>query len=60
MDEGLKKDFLLDEPKFNKKSCRREFMQYFIMQLFFFHDKSIDLCRLESNDTFVIGSCRIQ
>ena len=38
--------------EFNKQSCRREFIKYFIMQLFF-GDESIDLCRLESNNTFV-------
>ena len=48
------------ESGFNKKSYRPEFIKYFIMQLFFFHDKSIDLCRLESNNIFVIGSCKIQ
>ena len=34
-------------------------LNYIIMQLFF-EDESIDLCRSESNNTFVIGSCRIQ
>ena len=60
MDERLKR-FLIGraEGELNKKSCRREFIKYFIMQLFF-HDKSIDLCRLESNNIFLIGSCRIQ
>ena len=59
MYERLKKK-MLNEPEVTSMSKLAGGSSLNILSCSFFHDNSTDLERIESNNTFVIESCRIQ